>query len=47
MPYFGYLAATRTLYVDDYPKINDRVEVHATDRFMTGLRGRSSLCTAS
>jgi sugar/nucleoside kinase (ribokinase family) len=33
---FSYLAATHTLHVDDYPKINYGVEVHATDRFMAG-----------
>jgi hypothetical protein len=33
---FSYLAATHTLHVDNYPKINYGVEVHATDRFMAG-----------
>jgi sugar/nucleoside kinase (ribokinase family) len=33
---FSYLAATHTLHVEDYPKINYGVEVHSTDRFMAG-----------
>jgi sugar/nucleoside kinase (ribokinase family) len=33
---FSYLAATHTLHVDEYPKLNYGVEVQATDRFMAG-----------
>ncbi|MGW4412668.1 carbohydrate kinase family protein [Nonomuraea sp. NPDC004702] len=33
---FSYLAATHTLHVEDYPKLDYGVEVQATDRFMAG-----------
>lgn len=33
---FSYLAATHTLHVEGYPKINYGVEVQSTDRFMAG-----------
>jgi len=33
---FSYLAATHTLHVDAYPKLNYGVEVQASDRFVAG-----------